>query len=413
MVRYVAIALLLLLGGCGDGSSGQPATVSVSPSPTPTASSAPAINTALRFDANGVAIAPPDAAAVAAYRIDSAVALSLDGFDKIPSNFDRTTEVLVSQSPVNTDGDGALGAFRLTCQAAQLSFDDPIVYPGIVGGSPHLHQWFGNTEANALSTFRSLRTTGQSTCMGPLNRSAYWMPAMIRGDGMAIRPDYLTVYYKRYPKTAPECKSTARDCLPVPRGLRYIFGYDMRRMDQDQPENMIFKWKCVTPENTQRGGLTTKFTDLDCPAGNLLIGGLAAPDCWDGTRLDSPDHRSHMAYQQYGQSGGLPVCPSTHPYLIPQFTLAASYSIEAGEDIHNWYLSSDRMPGMPQMSSGSTFHSDWFGAWDDETLQTWTSFCIDKRLSCVAGQLGDGTTMKRPANFGLKSPPRLISLQTP
>src|SRR3954447_20280216 len=49
-----------------------------------------------------------------------------------------------------------VGAFRMVCGAGQLSYDDPIVYPGQPGKS-HLHQFYGNLGANAFSTYQSLR----------------------------------------------------------------------------------------------------------------------------------------------------------------------------------------------------------------------------------------------------------------
>ena len=263
--KFATALLLLLAGACGGsgGSGGQALAPGVgqspgaTPTPTPTVPAGPRI----RFDWTGKAVAPPGEAAIGAYRLDTLFTASLLGLPAIASNFDRAAQVQVSQSPVVSDGTN-IGAFRMICQAAQVNYDDPIVYPGVVNGSPHLHQWFGNTEANALSTYASLRTSGHSTCMGPLNRSAYWIPAMIRNDGMVIRPDYLSVYYKRYPKSAPECHSTARECISLPHGLRYVFGFDMRRMHQSQPENMIFHWKCVTPQNTQIGDITTRIGDL-------------------------------------------------------------------------------------------------------------------------------------------------------
>lgn len=52
------------------------------------------------------------------------------------------------------------------------------------------------------------------------------------------------------------------------------------------------------------------------PAGWPWLGIMANryfPTCWDGVNLDSPDHRSHVAYPESGtlESGGR--CPSTHP----------------------------------------------------------------------------------------------------
>ena len=59
------------------------------------------------------------------------------------------------------------------------------------------------------------------------------------------------------------------------------------------------------------GELPSKY----CPGG--IRATIIFPSCWDGKNLDSPDHKSHVAYSN---SGGLgtPACPSTHPVAIPQ-----------------------------------------------------------------------------------------------
>lgn len=56
--------------------------------------------------------------------------------------------------------------------AGQLNFDDPIFYPGIDGGSPHLHQWHGNASGDYASTYARLRAAGDSSCSNRLKRSA-------------------------------------------------------------------------------------------------------------------------------------------------------------------------------------------------------------------------------------------------
>jgi hypothetical protein len=128
----------------------------------------------------------------------------------IPSNFDVASELVPAWGngaiPVSGAPD-VVGAFRFICNPAHLAKDDPIVYPGQAGKS-HLHQFFGNTAANANSTYESLRTTGQSTCNSPLNRSAYWMPAMMNGKGQVVRPDYISIYYKRRPASDPKCTAS-------------------------------------------------------------------------------------------------------------------------------------------------------------------------------------------------------------
>jgi hypothetical protein len=52
----------------------------------------------------------------------------------------------------------------------------------------------------------------------------------------------------------------------------------------------------------------------------------AKHSCWDGKNLDTPDHKSHVAYPTNGahafdgsSTGG--TCPDTHPVKIPQIML--------------------------------------------------------------------------------------------
>jgi len=60
---------------------------------------------------------------------------------------------------------------------------------------------------------------------------------------------------------------------------------------------------------------------VDIPTGNdckYIRQTVIFPNCWDGTNLDSPDHKSHVTYAvggNYGQGGN---CPSTHPVRVPQ-----------------------------------------------------------------------------------------------
>lgn len=292
-----------------------------------------------------------------------------------------------------------LGAFRFICQPGQVLFDDPIVYPGQPGKS-HLHQFFGNLGANANSTYASLRSSGNSSCMNTLNRSAYWMPAMLNGKGMVVSQDYVSIYYKRRPKTDPECTRAGKACVNLPRGLRYIFGYDMLNMGAPKTGGGYFNCQGTgsTPGHYASITEAAKF----CPVGAQLGAVISAPECWNGVDLDSANHRSHMAYMVRDVNTGQPACPATHPYIVPQFTLGAWWTVDADLDrsgvwdgtFNGWHLSSDDMPGMP-MKPGMTFHTDWFGAWNDAVLDMWHGGCIDGLLNCSGGDTGTGKQLKQ------------------
>lgn len=288
------------------------------------------------------------------------------------------------------NGADPVGAFRFICAPSHLAWDDPIVYPGEPGAS-HLHQFFGNDLADAHSTYESLRTTGDSSCGSFVNRSAYWMPAMMTTAGKVVLPDYVSIYYKRLPKTSPTCAEQGIACVPIPRGLRYVFGYDFATGDSGGGY-----FNCQGPT-----AVSDHFPDIvtaavGCGMGNQLGAVISAPPCWDGARLDSANHRSHVAHGSYGDWGYYK-CPDTHPFVIPTFTLGTWYTVDEDLDhsgtyvegvTETWYLASDHMgeTGIP----GSTFHTDWFGAWDDEVLQMWTDGCIDDHLNCSGGDLGNG-----------------------
>jgi hypothetical protein len=317
-----------------------------------------------------------------------------------------------------------VGAFRFLCSAGQVAPDDPIVYPGQPGRS-HLHQFFGNTGANAYSTYESLRTAGQSTCTSPLNRSGYWVPALLDGKGSVVRPDVVSIYYKRWPATDFHCGAkggfpTAFNvegiaCLPLPNGLRFIMGFNM--LNPGAMRTGAVQFLC-TEDLVNNETMTQAVNRCRAKAAGgvvtHLIARIEAPDCWDGKNLDSADHRSHVAYSAYsdnpdGSNGwGYLRCPTTHPYVIPMFTMNIQYTILPGDDTTRWHYSSDEM--ITGAAPGTTFHGDWFGAWDPTAQAMWTDNCINKDLNCTAGNLGNGYSMKMFSGFTTTANPRLVPI---
>ena len=288
-----------------------------------------------------------------------------------------------------------VGAFRFICGAGQLSYDDPIVFPGQSGKS-HLHQYYGNTSANANSTFASLRASGDSTCnnMGngtAANRSAYWMPAMLDGKGHVVMPDYVSVYYKREPLYSSAC--TDNICVGIPNGLKYIQGFDMANGSPGPRPGNFLCGSTVMPNLAN--------ARANCNVGQKIAMRIQSLECWNG-QLDSPDHRSHFANM------GATKCPSTHPYLVPQFTIAAFYTIGSGDDVGQWSLSSDSM--FPNLPKGATLHFDYFEAWDVLVKDMWVNNCVGKLLNCSGGDLGNGKQLigASQPKYGWSNPARLV-----
>ena len=340
----------------------------------------------------------------------------------IASNFDVKTTLTPSW------GNGAIaaynahdviGAFRFICGAGQLRYDDPIVYPGQPGRS-HLHQFYGNTSANANSTFESLRASGDSTCNNvgngtAANRSAYWIPAMLDGKGHVVQPDYVQVYYKREPVEPGAPCDPANPlkpgiCVGIPNGLKFIFGFDMLSGD---PRTRSGDFKCVEGGAKTVSARTLTEAAPTCRIGSHLVVTIHTPKCWDGQNLDSANHRSHMSGMQGNRNTGRSFCPKTHPYYLPQFTLGIFYRVGEGDDVNLWELSSDHM--YPNMPKGSTLHADYFEAWDNNVKAMWIDNCIGKKLNCSGGDLGNGEQLKgadRP-KYGWKNPDRLVPIPRP
>lgn len=86
---------------------------------------------------------------------------------------------------------------------------------------------------------------------------------------------------------------------------------------------------------------------------------LAMPTCWDG-RIDSPDHKSHMAYTVGGNVAD--PCPPGYDRRLPQVQLFVRITNYRG----GTYVLSDLK---------DTFHVDFFNGWEEGKLQTIMDTC--------------------------------------
>lgn len=390
LVSAFALATASCGGGGGSDSSSSAQSVVLPPAPAPAPAPTPTPT-------------PPPATPSGS---DSTAS---QGVAAIASNFDPMGELVPSSPLPPSNAPDVVGAFRFICMPGQLKKDDPIVYPGQPGRS-HLHQFFGNDAADAYSTYTSLRTTGNSTCMSPVNRSAYWVPALLNGKGQVVRPDYVSIYYKRRPSSDPVVSDPTHPryqgkATKLPNGLRFIFGRDMLNL-ADAPTGKLHL-ACDGPVSfTPKDWKNFEEAQAGCPVGNRIGVTMSAPDCWDGKNLDSTDHRSHVSYGSYGNWGYLK-CPTTHPFVIPSFVMGVWYTQAAGE---TYEFVSDAMDTSPTHKRGDTFHADFFMAWDPTVHDMWEKNCIDKMLNCSGGDLGNGQRLKQSWEASWTASPRLVSL---
>ena len=79
---------------------------------------------------------------------------------------------------------------------------------------------------------------------------------------------------------------------------------------------------------------------------------LDFPTCWDGVRLDSPNHKDHMAFP----AGA--TCPATHPVVVPRLEFLITYPVNGG----GLTLAGTRNGTLVTTAPGYTFHGDFLNA---------------------------------------------------
>lgn len=239
--------------------------------------------------------------------------------------------------------------FSTPCGFSHRAPDDPIVAPGEQGAS-HLHDFFGNVSTGASSTYESLRAAA-GTCRRREDAAAYWVPTLFV-DGQAVTPVAAQVYYLAPPRSRAAVRAH-------PAGLTVIAGDAHASGPQSTG---VVSWHCG-PDS----GVQPQSSPPACPPGHQLRLRVTFPDCWDGTRLDSPDHKGHMAYPSRG------ACPASHPVRFPRISLNVRYPSAGG-------------PGVT-LSSGAahTAHADFFNAWDQDELQRLVDGCLNAGVHCGRG----------------------------
>lgn len=283
------------------------------------------------------------------------------------------------QRPTLSNG----GNFRVDCYTSHMGRFDPIVYPGTKQAG-HLHTFFGNSSVTGLldqTTLGNLANFGESTCAGGIaNRSGYWIPALIDiTSGKAISPRGNNVYYKNG-GTWRAANITAVQAPPP--GLHFIAGNPLSTVEQG-----AVRWLCTGggAQTVGVNGFQRIMTAADLAAnpgfcsetGNLQKD-VFFQQCWDGVNLDSPDHQSHVAYEDFNTG-----CPSTHPVVLPQIQYNIAWSIKSlggVANIPNLRLSSDNYP--LSQPGGLSGHGDWVNGWNPTIMNMIVSRCLRTSTDC-------------------------------
>ncbi|MFJ3497013.1 DUF1996 domain-containing protein [Streptomyces sp. NPDC086091] len=250
--------------------------------------------------------------------------------------------------------------FQANCYVSHTKPDDPIVYPQQPGKS-HDHTFMGNTTTDAGSTTASL-DAGSTRCLAPGDRSAYWMPTLYKGNTSVLPVGPQVIYYKAGVTDYTSVR-------PFPKGLRFVVGSPTQSVSEFRNhKGFVEGWECGD-------SFFNSDFPTNCPSRPDVQLNLRfqAPSCWDGRYLDTPDHKSHMAYPVVNPGTNNNICPASHPVALPMIEFKMAWPV-------NGDLSQVRLASGPAWS----FHYDFFNAWDDRTLRTMVEHCLVGGLQCDA-----------------------------
>jgi Domain of unknown function (DUF1996) len=168
---------------------------------------------------------------------------------------------------------------------------------------------------------------------------------VVRCDFSQRKHDDPIVFPRQRGAAHSHARKAPKEVRPHPPGLKVVTN-----------QNSHVTWRCGE-------GAWATSPPTRCSNGKLVVR-IRFPDCSNG-KLDSADHRSHMAYA-VRQSDGTRRCPTTHPKPVPALSMNVHFPLPTAS-------------GKVTLSSGaaSTIHADFFNAWNQHKLAALVRSCIN------------------------------------